>query len=278
MPRTAIFIKSHLWGESIEKFVEKIYNEVYNSNDDDNIIDFYLLIQDTVLQDTLFKIFYDEFINCKNKNNNNDIIKIYSEETIRNMYPNGVINMWMSNHIIELWFYNNFAKEYDYIWSIEYDARIVGDSSYFWKLNITDDLIIPNDIIKVHKTNIWYNKIHESFKENEKYHVDLQIHRTSKRFLDKLHELFTKGINGQDEIIYGSVCMKYNFSYNYTVLNKKINGKWSPFSKYSNYNTQIINSINDNNIYIFHPVKPFDIPIIKKNIIKPRIINTFIKK
>ena len=52
-------------------------------------------------------------------------------------------------------------------------------------------------------------------------------HRISKRFLDKLHELFSNGINGQDEIIYGSVCIKYNFSYNYKILSSMIKGIWS---------------------------------------------------
>jgi len=265
MSNVAVFIKTHLWSESLELFIEKTYQDVREHDIDffllvqeEHDIDFFLLVQDSVLEDSMYK----QFINNPNKIINNDIIKIYTEDNIREMYPNGVINMWISNHIIELWFYKNFGTEYDYIWSIEYDVRILGSGECFWKTALTHDLLIPKKITKVHKSDVWYNKIHDSFKPNERYHADLQMHRSSKRFLNKLDELFKRSINGQDEIIYGSVCMKYNFSYDYSLLNEKIRGTWSPYSKYSNYNTEVINSFNKNQItdtYIFHPVKHIQI-------------------
>ena len=234
--KTVVFIKTHLWDNSIEQFVEKIWSECLEHQ-----IDFFLLAQNNLFEKIPEKIL------C--------ITKFYSEQNISNLYKEGFHSMWLSNHLISQWFFKNFDLNYDYFWSVEYDVRILGNSSYFWLSDKTEDLLVPKDIISCHNNE---NKlIHPSF--NQRYSVLLQMHRISRNFLIKLNELFLLGLNGQDEVIYGTVCKKYNFSYDHNFINNRIGGIWTPMASCSDHNKKIIDSIiNLDSLLlpmIFHPVK-----------------------
>ena len=254
MLKTVVCYKTHILNKIILDFIKKLFNDCDNSNKQilDNFkgehdIDFYLLIPDYLEKDLPdnFKFF----------------TKIYKEEDIQNLYE-GFYSMWLSNHFIELWFYKNFGDKYNYFWFMEYDVRILGDSSYFWRNELTHDLLVPRNITLADSSWKFYNYIHESFQENERYACPKQLCRISKKLLNKLDELFIEGINGHCELILGCVCKKYNFSFDHTFLNTRIQGIWTHNSDFSGYNLESYNKLIGPTIfkpYIFHPIK-----IIKK--------------
>ena len=164
--------------------------------------------------------------------------------------------MWESNHFIDLYFYKNFGEKYDYMWFLEYDVRILGDTSYFWRSELNHDLLIPKNITIADSNWKYYNYLHESF--NEKYLCLKQLYRSSKIFLMKLDELFQDGINGHCELIIGSICKKFNFTYDYNFLNSRIQGIWTHNPEFSVYNIETFNKLAHSVIikpYIFHPIK-----------------------
>ena len=98
-PKQCVFIKTHVWNEELEEYIRWFYKCCKKIN-----IDFYLLVQDNIKtkipQDYLF------------------LVKFYSIDIIANFYKSGFYEIWLSNHIICQWFYQNFGKQYDYIWSV----------------------------------------------------------------------------------------------------------------------------------------------------------------
>ena len=136
--------------------------------------------------------------------------------------------------------------------------RITGDSNYIWNFNSNADLIIPTEINKINNNFSWNKYLNLYFNQKERFFCLLQIHRISKRFLQKLDELFINGINGQDESIYGSVCNKFNFQYNSSFLKNLIGGIWHTNYIFSKHNSLEFEQIKKNNklVNIFHPIKP----------------------
>lgn len=250
MSKTVICYKTHILNKVIIDFIKKIYKECDESNKQmlNNFkgefdIDFFLLIPDYLEKEIPDKL--------------KPITIIYKEDEIKNMYTN-FYSMWLSNHFIELYFYKNFGEKYDYFWFIDYDVRILGDTSYFWRNELNHDLLIPKNITLVDTSWKFQNYIHESFQNNEKYFCFKQFYRISKIFLKKLDELFKEGINGHCELIIGSVCKKYNFSYDYNFLNLRIQGIWTQNPDFSGYNIEAYNKLALSLIikpFIFHPIK-----------------------
>lgn len=259
--KIAVYIKTHLWDNDIKEFVYKISNDCSINNN----VKFFLLAQSDIekkIPEDIMKF-----------------TKIYTPRNIEKFYKKGFLSLWLSNHIITQWFYFNYGKEYDYIWSIEYDVRILGDSNYIWNFNNNADLITPCELIKTNSYYTWDKTLNSFFTTNERYKALLQLHRVSKNFIMKLHELFNKGINGQDELIYGSVCKKYNFNYNTSFLQNIIGGIWHTSPMFSNHNKKIYNNmkkLNNISIKIFHPIKSQDninfnfdnVNILDKNLVK----------
>jgi len=252
MSKTAICFKTHIWNKGIHNFIKKIYKDCDDSNKKalNNFkgefdLDFYVLIPDYL-----------------EKNINQDIIKftkIYKEEDIKNLYKNGFYSMWISNHFIELWFNKTFGEKYEYIWFIDYDVKILGDTNYFWRSELTEDLLIPRNMTLLKENWKFYDYVHESLLKEERYMCPKQFYRISKKLLIKLDELFESGINGHNEIIIGSICKKFNFTYNSNFLNQTIQGIWTENPEYSKYNyenyNKLINNVNSWKPYIFHPIK-----------------------
>lgn len=251
MSKTVICYKTHILNKVIIDFIKKLYKDCDNSNKEmlDNFkgeydIDFFLLIPD--------------YLEKELPENFKSFTKIYKEEEIQNLYEKGFYSMWLSNHFIELWFYKNFGEKYNYFWFIDYDVRILGDGCYFWRNELTQDLIIPKNITLIDANWKFYNFLHESFLENERYICLKQIYRISKTFLNKLDILFNEGINGHCELIIGCVCKKYNFSYDHTFINQRIQGIWTHNPDFSAYNIETYNKFVSSIIikpYIFHPIK-----------------------
>lgn len=238
--KIAVYIKTHLWDDNIKEFVYKISNECKSNQN----IDFFLLAQVNIEKQIPEDI--------------KKFTKIYTSNNIQQFYKEGFLSLWLSNHIITQWFFYNYGKDYDYIWSVEYDVRIIGDSNYIWNYKSNADLIIPSDLMKSNSKTAWDKTLDSHFKNIDRYKVLLQIHRISKKFINKLHELFSKGINGQDELIYGSVCKKYNFNYDTTFLKNIIGGIWHTSPIFSFHNKDIYNKLqksNNSRIRIFHPIK-----------------------
>lgn len=243
--KSAVILKTHIWNEDLERFAIKIKNESTQ-----NGLDFYLLMQ------------------CESEANFNSIrddelkkhVLKFTEAEIKQMYSRGFYSMWLSNHWIMMWFYQTHNK-YKYIWSIEYDVRISGDSSKLWRYRGTEDFLYP--IVPFQDPN-WAYKNHYVggvLIDKTKYYGYLQLARYSDTFLNYLHEHFSKGENGQDEMMIFSLFKRGKFSGSHDLLSSAINNTWSVFAHDSEKHKKLLEesdseyNSNKNHFRIFHPVK-----------------------
>lgn len=247
--KTCIIFKTHKWDEHIEKFAQKIRTETSKHN-----IDFYILMQKT-----------DENLISKvtDKTLIKDII-VFTKSEINSMYTKGFYSMWLSNHWILMWFYK-YHNYYDYYWSVEYDVRIVGDSSKIWSYTGTEDFIYP---IVPFKNPDWIWRNHytgDEIHEIDKWYGYVQLVRYSKKFLDYLHSHYSNGINGQDEMITYTLFKRgvneIGLTGSGNLLNKLIRDSWHVYNTESDKNKERmaqeekIYQTDPSHLVIFHPVK-----------------------
>lgn len=130
--KIAVIMKTHIWNNDIELFSKKIHNESL-SND----IKFFILL-------------HDESGNIINQIDNSlkDIVLSFTEKDIQNLYFTGFYSMWLSNHWILMWFFQKYGYIFDYIWSIEYDVRISGESNLLWNCDDDSDFLFVREITK----------------------------------------------------------------------------------------------------------------------------------
>ncbi|MEM0354264.1 MAG: hypothetical protein QXW79_01645 [Thermoplasmata archaeon] len=242
---TVVLLKTHIWNDEIEKFANKIRNETKNIG-----VDFYILMHDNSKSEIIKKVKNDDL---------RSRTLVFSEDEIKNLYTKGFYNMWLSNHWILMWFYRKSGGKYKYYWSVEYDVRIIGDSSIIFGYKGTEDFVYP---IKPIQDPNWYWKsyyIGGKLTDKDKYYGYLQLARYSKRFLDYLDTCYRAGENGQDELITYSLFKRGKFTGTHNFLSKFI-GFWywdvkpGNFEKYKKlWETE---STEDRNfVRIFHPVK-----------------------
>ena len=241
--RKVVIMKTHVWSLHLEKFAHKLFTECSGVG-----IDFYIIMHDD-----------DGYLTEKVES---DIIKklifVVTEIEIKKMYLSGFFSMHLSNHWLLMWFYSKFSDKYDYFWTIEYDVRINGDSSIIWNNQTNHDFIYVrgNYINDSHQHNNTY--VGDKLSLREKYHGFLQISRYSNKFLKYLHQCFSEGENGQDEMIIFSLCHRGKFTLTNEPLKSLIGGKWTWKDKFSFYNLQFYEyyqSNLSNKMVIFHPVK-----------------------
>lgn len=241
--KTALIFKTHIWSSKIEKFTLKLKRET------NNYIDFYILMHSD--DKKLIK-------KIKNLDLKKHVI-MFSENEIKNMYKTGFYSMWLSNHWILLWFFNKYP--YEYIWSMEYDVRISGNSTRIWTYKGTEDFLYP---IEPFKDPNWTFKdyyVGGKLNDDDKYYGYLQLTRYSKHFLQYLHKCFKEGENGQDELIIYSLFKRGKFTGSNTFLNSLIKDSWTVDPNFSDTNTTSYEKSekeyehNNNHLRIFHPVK-----------------------
>uniref|UniRef100_A0A6G6ABZ8 Uncharacterized protein n=1 Tax=Borely moumouvirus TaxID=2712067 RepID=A0A6G6ABZ8_9VIRU len=238
--KIAVVMKTHIWNDDIELFSKKIHNESLS-----NGIKFFILL-------------HDESGNIINQIDNNlkNIILTFTEKDIQNLYPTGFYSMWLSNHWILMWFFQKYGDKYDYIWSVEYDVRISGESNLLWNCNDNSDFLFVRGNYKNPKNKYNNHYVGNNLDENNKYHGYLQLARYSKKSLEYLNECYNNGNNGQDELITFSLLNKSGLSMSKDFLQKLVRGTWTWQENYSASNRKIYNYLQNKNILaIFHPIK-----------------------
>lgn len=245
--KQCLILKTHTWNSDLENFAKKLLRETKESG-----LDFYVLMhsEDGSLKN---KIYHKKL---------KDLTHIFTEYQIRNIYNNvGFISMWLSNHWILMWFYKNFGNQYQYIWTIEYDVRISGDSKKIWNYTGSEDFLYPidyfQDINWKYKNDYTGNVLNDS----NKYYGYLQLARYSNNFLSYLDNTYTSGENGQDEMMAFSLFKRGNFSGSKYPLNNYIQNTWSvDFNQSENFKNLYKKSEekykkDPNHLQIFHPIK-----------------------
>lgn len=228
---TVIVFKTHVWSDEIEQFVQKIRNE--------SSCDFYVLAHtEKPLQV---------------KDSSIPIITI-TEQDIRSVYDSGFVSLWLSNHWNTMWFYQHYP-DYQYYWTIEYDVRIVGDSSRIWSYSGTEDFVFtrgPNqDPNWAFKNDYFGNKLDDT----NKWYGYLQLARYSNRFLRYADDTFKTGENGQDEMMMFSLLKRaepLGMTWS-RFLSEFIRDSWSADYRDSDKHRELM--VKANKLTIFHPVK-----------------------
>ena len=245
--KIVVLLKTHVWNEDIEKFAMKIRTETYPHG-----IDFFILMHNNDDQP------YDKIKNDQIKS----FVLKFTEAEIKSIYPVGFYSMWMSNHWILMWFYRQYASQYKYFWSVEYDVRIVGNSSKIWKYQSSYDFLYPLGNYR-HAGHI-YNDCYVGGKLTTlgKFRGYLQIARYSDQALEYLNKCYEEGENGQDELITFSLLNRGQLTGSQKFLQSLIRGKWSWENKYSEQNKIIYEKLNilekssrKGNVFILHPIK-----------------------
>ncbi|AZL89523.1 hypothetical protein QKC54_gp0294 [Megavirus baoshan] len=235
----AVILKTHIWNDDILSYSKKIYHDCVKNN-----IDFYILMHDE-----------NQMISAIKEPINNIIIT-FTELDIKKLYTTGFYSMWLSNHWILMFFFKKYGSHYKYIWSMEYDVRISGDSSILWNYKGTEDFIYAMGNYQNLKNKYINYYVGNKLSNNNKYHGYLQLARYSNRCLKYLDECYTKGENGQDELITFSLINRAKFSSSKTFLQKLIRGTWTWQNIYSESNRKLYDHLENNNtLAIFHPVK-----------------------
>lgn len=241
---TVVLFKTHTWNHEINKFVMKLYNETKNIG-----IDFYVLLHDDTL--SIMPNIGDPIIRER--------LIVYDEKQIKSTYLSGFYSMWLSNHWILMWFFKKYPQ-YDYYWSIEYDVRIIGDSSRIWLYDGNDDFIFPNGPFQ----NLeWTWKEYyqgDRLSDLNKWYGYLQLARYSHKFLKYLDGHYTNQENGQDEMITFSLFKRGINEIKLTgsdkFLSSFIKDSWSVDNNDSEKHKAIIKSVGKtDDVIILHPVK-----------------------
>lgn len=230
---TVVIFKTHVWNDEIEEFVQKIRSEA---------CDFYVLAH----TETPLPL----------KDASIPVITI-TEKDILSTYESGFVSLWLSNHWNTMWFYHHYPN-YQYYWTIEYDVRIVGDSSKIWSYPGTEDFVFPRgpnqDPNWAYKDDYFGDKLNDS----NKWYGYLQLARYSNRFLEYVDKVFQTGENGQDEMMMFSLLKRaepLGMRGSNEFLSQFIQDSWSADYRDSSKHRQLLLQADPNKLTIFHPVK-----------------------
>lgn len=236
--RSAILFKTHKFDKAIRARLEKVKSESVG------LADVVLVVHGDVEVDSDLQCF-----------------RIRDQELSR-VYDQGFENPWLSNHwlLMAWWRQRGRAAGYQYVWSIEYDVGMVGDSSVLWSAaNMPQaDLIAsygpfqdPNWPYKDHYTG-------GKLKNEEKWYGYVQLSRYSAPFLEYMDKTFESGENGQDEMMIFSLAKRGNFSVNTDPITCR-HGFWSArggdaaLAREAMVEKQLLPS--QSKLTLFHPIK-----------------------
>jgi len=147
-----------------------------------------------------------------------------TEQEVRQMYA-GFISMWASNHFLFMWAWKHFGQTFDYIWSIEYDVRFVGNLNFLWTYAPEADYVSSQAPWPIKNTYYWYNSISKKW-NHPMQNALKQVNRCSKRFLVHLDAQFHLGLNAQDELALIGHALSPQFTINN--LGRFTHSTWSP--------------------------------------------------
>jgi len=238
MNSQSLIFKTHVWNKSVEIFCDKLLKETSDSS-----LDFFILAHDN---DKILSRLIPRRFN----------VLFFHEDEIKHIYTTGYTgNIWLSNHWILMWFYKK--TNYQYIWSMEYDVRISGDSRKIWQINDTADFIYPHIYNRgIRYTGFYSYKKGNLIKDDDICTGFVQLCRYSAKFLKILDDYFTAGDNGQDEMMIFSIAVKEKIEMKNEFLYPLTKGFWTWKPKFSNFNSYHYKKLDRTNVLgIFHPVK-----------------------
>lgn len=235
--KQAILFKTHIWNDSLNKYLLELKSQIKSAD--------------------LYIIFHDEKEEYSNDIHTDlrEITICVTSSDIKSIYPSGFFDMMISNHWILMYFYQKYGTVYDYIWSMEYDIRISGDSNLIWNNKYEEDFLYTHGFYHNPK-NIHYTKYTGS--STKLYQGYLQLARYSKKLLKLMDETFQTGENGQDELITYTIIFNNldKITKSNHLLVPLIKGQWSWESKYGHLNyASFLKNNAKNTLGIYHPVK-----------------------
>lgn len=249
--KQAIIFKTHVWNDNIEKFSSKLLDE------SKPYCDFFIVIHSD----------NGKLVDKIKSNELKNHVIMFNSKAIKNIYKLGFFSMWLCNHWILAWFYRTYCqnkKSYDYVWSMEYDVRISGDSSILWKYEGNEDFLYP---IPTFQDMTWPWKDHYTGKlsDEDKWYGYLQLCRYSNKFLNYLDIQYSHGENGQDEMIIFTLFNKgkneIGLTGTHEIIDQFINDSWSVVNedndKHKNMFEESENKakIDPQHLQLFHPIK-----------------------
>jgi hypothetical protein len=197
-PKRAILFKTHKFSKAIRDRYEKVVSE------SKGLADVFLVVHGDVRIDgeeqRLFRV---------------------SDEELHRVYDRGFVDPWLSNHwlLMSWWKRVGRAGGYQFVWSVEYDVGIVGNSAVLWGEPSGADLIASygpfRDSAWPYKDRYFCDKATSAClarRDEDKWYGYVQISRYSARFLDYMDHVFESGENGQDEMMIFSLAKKGQFS------------------------------------------------------------------
>jgi hypothetical protein len=193
--RSAILFKTHKWNDMIELRFQKIRREAQG------LADVYLLLQG------------DQTGECKEQGGH--VVRI-SDAEMRSVYRVGFVNAWLSNHWLMMSWWKRVGRvsKYEYVWSVEYDVGMLGDSSILWKVPSSADLLASHGPFQ--HSNWAYKDDYtcqtKCMTDEDKWYGYVQVSRYSAKFLDYMDQTFESGENGQDEMMIFSLAKRGNFT------------------------------------------------------------------
>lgn len=233
-----VIFKTHIWNHDIAEYILHLKSQLVDT-------DFYIIMHDQghQISDNVPPELLDHLL-------------VITEEGVR-IYDRGFINMWLSNHWILMWFWKHYRQDYRYVWSMEYDVRISGNTGKLWRLDSDADFLYTIGNMTSDSNKYRYHYDGDMLSDTDKYYGHLQLARYSNKALDYLDNLYQSGENGQDELITYSLLRKSGLSMKNSLVNF-IGGVWTWHSDYSNYNKKLYRQhvrYKPDVVKIFHPVK-----------------------
>lgn len=198
-PKRAILFKTHKFSKAIRDRYEKVVSE------SKGLADVFLVVHGDVRIDDgeerrLFRV---------------------SDGELARVYDRGFVDPWLSNHwlLMAWWKRVGRAGGYQFVWSVEYDVGIVGNSAELWGEPSGADLIASygpfQDSAWPYKDRYFCDTAASAClarRDEDKWYGYVQISRYSARFLDYMDHVFESGENGQDEMMIFSLAKKGQFS------------------------------------------------------------------
>lgn len=130
-----------------------------------------------------------------------DHVEVVTDDELREVYPSGFVDPWLSNHWSLMAFFRRHRSWFpEFVWTIEHDVRICGDSNVIWQYNGSEDFVASRGPFQ---SESWpyRDRYVGPMRDDEKWYGYLQLARYSRRFLEYVDGIFQGGENGQDEMM-----------------------------------------------------------------------------
>lgn len=230
-----VLFKTHKWDADIEKRFRKIESEAG--------------------ADKVWVVYHGKSVPAKVRN-------LHACPSLEKVYKKGFFGAWLSNHwlLMSWWKSRGRAmKDVDWVWSIEYDVGIVGDSGHLWRaVHESTDADLLGSFGPFQDESWPYKDNYVGvMADSDKWFGYVQLSRYSRRFLDYMDAAFERGENGQDEMMIYSLAKRGGFTIETEPLHC-LQGFWSALGNDAHDAIHAHDSQQSEPtglVQLFHPVK-----------------------